>query len=104
VSTPSLPPETLEDYARWFQALSDPTRVLIVRFLAQQTSPVPAGAIVEYLQVSQPTVSHHLKTLHQAHVVVRRRSGARILYSVNDRCCTALPRAAAELLGAGPPP
>ena len=101
MSTTPLEADTIETYARWFQALADPTRILIVRFLAQQTAPVPAGVIVDHLQISQPTVSHHLKTLHQARILTRRRSGANMLYAVNDHCVTELPHAAAELLGAG---
>lgn len=104
MSTTPLEQDTIETYARWFQALADPTRILIVRFLAQQSAPVPAGVIVDHLQISQPTVSHHLKTLHQARILTRRRSGANILYAVNDHCTTELPHAAAALLGGGADP
>ncbi|MCM2580229.1 ArsR/SmtB family transcription factor [Streptomyces meridianus] len=97
-----LEQDIIETYTRWFQALADPTRILIVRYLAEQRAPVPAGSIVEHLKTSQPTVSHHLKTLHQAGILTRRRSGANILYSVDDRCVSALPHAAATLLGGGP--
>lgn len=90
----------LTEYAGWFRALSDPTRILIVDFLSRQPHPVPAGAVVDHLQMSQPTVSHHLRTLHQVRIVTRHRAGANILYAVDARCSAELPRAAAELLGA----
>lgn len=90
--------KTIEEYARWFQALADPTRILIVRFLSRQSRPVPAGVVVDHLQLSQSTVSHHLKILHQVGFLTRRRAGASILYAVNDRCVTELPGAAEVLL------
>ncbi|GGO53999.1 transcriptional regulator [Streptomyces daqingensis] len=92
--------ETLTEYAGWFRALSDPTRILIVDFLTRQPRPVPAGAVVDHLRMSQPTVSHHLRTLHQVRIVTRHRAGANMLYAIDARCSTELPRAAAELLGA----
>jgi ArsR family transcriptional regulator len=97
-----LAQETLAEYAGWFRALSDPTRILIVDFLTRQPRPVPAGAVVDHLRMSQPTVSHHLRTLHHVRIVTRHRAGANILYAVDARCSAELPRAAAELLGAAP--
>ncbi|GAA2934659.1 metalloregulator ArsR/SmtB family transcription factor [Streptomyces enissocaesilis] len=88
-----------EEYARWFQALADPTRILIVRFLSGRPEPVPAGVIVDHLGLHQSTVSHHLKILHRVRLLTRRRAGASILYAVNARCVTQLPRAAGILLG-----
>ena len=95
----ALEHETLTEYASWFRALADPTRIRIVDFLSRQPVPVPAGAVVDHLQMSQPTISHHLRTLHQVRIVTRHRSGANILYAVDARCSAELPRAAAELLG-----
>jgi ArsR family transcriptional regulator, arsenate/arsenite/antimonite-responsive transcriptional repressor len=101
VSVPAVKHETLTEYAGWFRALADPTRIPIVDFLSRQPHPVPAGAVVDHMRMSRPTVSHHLRTLHQVGIMTRRRAGANILYAVDARCSAALPRAAAELLGAG---
>ena len=100
----SLDRDTAESYARWFHALSDPNRVMIVHFLAHQAEPVPAGAIVEHLGISQPTVSHHLKILYQVRFVTRRRRGTSILYAVNKGCDVGLPTAADVVLGRLPTP
>jgi biotin carboxylase/DNA-binding transcriptional ArsR family regulator len=91
--------DTAQAYARWFHALSDPNRVLIVRFLAQQHQPVPVGVIVEHLGIAQPTVSHHLKILSQVRFVTRRRQGTNILYAVNPACEVGLPSAADAVMG-----
>ncbi|MFI0902994.1 ArsR/SmtB family transcription factor [Streptomyces sioyaensis] len=100
----TLDRDTAESYARWFHALSDPNRVLIVHFLSRQEEPVPAGSIVDHLGISQPTVSHHLKVLHEVRFVTRRRQGTNILYAVNRCCETGLPSAADVVLGRLPTP
>ena len=99
MSEHKLERETAESYARWFHALSDANRVMIVHFLAQQQDPVPVGAIVDHLGISQPTVSHHLKILSQVRFVTRRRAGTSILYAINHSCEVGLPTAANVVLG-----
>ncbi len=95
--------DTAESYARWFQALSDPTRVMIVHFLAHQRDPVPVGTIVEHLGVAQSTVSHHLKILAHVRFVTRRRAGTSIRYAVNRNCEVGLPAAAEIVMGLSAP-
>ncbi|MFJ2932757.1 ArsR/SmtB family transcription factor [Streptomyces sp. NPDC087219] len=96
----SLDRETVEEYARWFRALADPTRIRIMRFLSGRPGPVPVGEIVDHLRLNQSTVSHHLKILHAARFLTRRRAGASIRYAVNPRCRTEFPSAADILIGA----
>ncbi|HEX8025374.1 MAG TPA: metalloregulator ArsR/SmtB family transcription factor [Candidatus Limnocylindrales bacterium] len=62
-------------------ALADPTRLEILRELAG-TSQVCACDLTDCCNVSQPTVSHHLKVLREAGAVVSQRSGSNIYYSV----------------------
>ncbi|HIE25230.1 MAG TPA: transcriptional regulator [Anaerolineales bacterium] len=50
------------------------------------------GEIVSALNVSQPTVSHHLSILKEAGLVDSRREGKQVFYSLNqkkiaDACC-----------------
>ena len=99
MSADELDRDTAETYARWFHALSDPTRVMIVHFLARQPDPMPAGTIVEHLGIAQPTVSHHLKVLSHVRFVTRRRAGASIYYGINHDCEVGLPMAANVVLG-----
>lgn len=62
-------------------ALADPVRLSIVRQLAT-ASDVCACDFTECCSVSQPTVSHHLKVLREAGVVVSERKGTNIIYSL----------------------
>lgn len=100
MSDTSLDQETVEEYARWFRALADPTRIRIMRFLSGRPGPVPVGEIVAHLGLNQSTVSHHLKILHTVRFLTRRRAGASIRYAINPRCVTEFPSAADILIGA----
>jgi ArsR family transcriptional regulator, arsenate/arsenite/antimonite-responsive transcriptional repressor len=62
-------------------ALADPTRLEILRELAG-SSQVCACDLTDCCDVSQPTVSHHLKVLREAGCVVSERRGSNIYYSV----------------------
>uniref|UniRef100_A0A7C4L0K9 ArsR family transcriptional regulator n=1 Tax=Bellilinea caldifistulae TaxID=360411 RepID=A0A7C4L0K9_9CHLR len=50
-----------------FKALGDPTRLRILRFLAQQ--PLTPAALAERLRLRAPTVIHHLNALRRAGLV-----------------------------------
>ncbi len=58
-----------------FKALGDPTRLEIMRMIAAQSGPVCACDIVDSFDLSQPTISHHLKVLRDAGLLTSRRSG-----------------------------
>ena len=63
-------------------ALADPVRLSIVRQLASADD-VCACDFTECCEVSQPTISHHLKVLREAGVVVSQRQGTNIVYSLS---------------------
>ena len=63
-------------------ALADPVRLSIVRQLAAADD-VCACDFTECCSVSQPTISHHLKVLREAGVVVSERQGTNIVYSMS---------------------
>ena len=72
------------------KALADETRQEIMRICCCRELSV--GEIVEALNVSQPTVSHHLSILRSAGLVNDRRDGKQVFYTLNqariaDSCC-----------------
>jgi len=71
------------------KALADDTRQEIMTVCCCQW--VSVGEIVERIDVSQPTVSHHLAVLREARLVNVRPEGKQTFYSLNqDRvafCC-----------------
>ena len=80
----------VEDSVSFAKALADPTRQKIMRLLCCQWLNVTD--VVEQLDVSQPTVSHHLSILKSAGLVTARREGKQIFYTLDqktltDNCC-----------------
>ena len=63
-------------------ALADPVRLSFVRQLAAANE-VCACDFSECCTVSQPTISHHLKVLREAGVVISERQGTNIVYSLS---------------------
>jgi ArsR family transcriptional regulator len=71
------------------KALADETRQKIMKLVCCQWLSV--NEIVEQLDVSQPTVSHHLALLREAGLVNVREEGKQTFYSLNQErvafCC-----------------
>lgn len=82
---PTLPlaDEVARDEARLFRALGDETRLQIVRLLAQQTEPLCVCHLEASFELSQPTISHHLKVLREAGLVTTERRGVWIYYQLD---------------------
>lgn len=77
-----LAPSVLEESARIFKVLSDPTRIAILNLLANQELNV--GKISHMLKMEQSAISHQLKLLRSARLVKSRRAGKLVIYSQND--------------------
>jgi ArsR family transcriptional regulator, arsenate/arsenite/antimonite-responsive transcriptional repressor len=90
---------TAAQYASWFRALADPSRVQIVSLLARHGQPMTVGAITAALDIGQSTVSAHLKILAEVRFVLAERRGTTALYRVNDRCVACFPTAADIVMG-----
>jgi ArsR family transcriptional regulator len=75
------------ELAKGFAALSDPARLRVISILAAaEGGEVCVCDFVEPLGKSQPTVSHHLKVLGDAGLVIGDRRGKWVWYSlVTDR-------------------
>jgi ArsR family transcriptional regulator len=65
-----------------FQALAHPTRIAIVDEL--RDGELNAGSLAERLGVEQANLSQHLGVLRARQVVVNRRVGNQVLYTVRD--------------------
>ena len=87
------------EWARWFQALGDPTRVLILHILSSVDKPMTVGEITDALDVGQSTISHHLAKLADIRFVTVEHIGTSSLWSVNQPCIAAFPSAAEMVMG-----
>ncbi|HKG26410.1 MAG TPA: metalloregulator ArsR/SmtB family transcription factor [Thermomicrobiales bacterium] len=81
----SLPAAEREQLVAMFKALADPTRLDIFRLIAAQDAPICACDVVERFQVSQPTISHHMKVLRDAGLVTVSRRGVWAYYAADPR-------------------
>ena len=66
--------------AKFFQALSDPTRVRMIRALADKEWCV--SDLTEALGMDQPAVSHQLKYLREMGLVQWTKTGRHVYYSL----------------------
>jgi ArsR family transcriptional regulator len=80
---------------RALKALAEPTRFRIVQEIAR-AGELSCGEVGELFDLSQPTISHHVKTLLDAGVLVGRNEARNHYVSVNrdvvDALATLLPR------------
>ena len=90
---------TAAEYASWFKALADSTRIQIVSLLARRATPMNVGEIVAALDVGQSTVSAHLKVLADVRFLLLEHRGAATYYRINDACVDCFPTAADIVMG-----
>jgi ArsR family transcriptional regulator len=72
--------ETVRRESRIFKALSDPTRLKMVRLLKMREMCV--CEIMTALEATQPTTSHHLNILEKAGLLKYTREGKWVFYSL----------------------
>jgi DNA-binding transcriptional ArsR family regulator len=88
-----------EEYASWFRALADPSRVQIVEYLARRGRPMSVGEIVDAVGLAQSTVSQHLKVLAEVRFVLAESVGTARHYRINTACVACFPSAADVVMG-----
>jgi ArsR family transcriptional regulator len=99
LGAPSLSDDQAQATASLFKALADRHRVKIVNLLATSPEPVCVCEFTGPLQLSQPTVSHHLKKLVQVGLLDREQRGTWAYYSLRRDALGGL-AAALDLQGA----
>ena len=89
---PPMDRDDAERVAAIFKALADPTRVAIVNRLSGAGS-VCVCDLTAAFELSQPTVSHHLRVLREAGLVESHRRGTWADYRLVPEAIGALRRA-----------
>jgi len=88
--------EQAEAAANRFKVLSDPTRVAILSRVLQMPTSITDLAL--YFDLSQPTVSVHMKMLREAGLLESTRSGAQTLYTASPEHVRDFVRQAGEIV------
>lgn len=65
-----------------FQALAHPTRIAIVELL--RSGEKSAGQLIDQLELEQANASQHFAVLRSRHIVVNRKEGNQVFYSLRD--------------------
>ncbi|WP_172134972.1 metalloregulator ArsR/SmtB family transcription factor [Adlercreutzia sp. ZJ473] len=73
----------LEKTALLFKALGDENRLRILELIAAKED-LCACRILDELEITQPTLSHHMKILKDAGLVNARKQGRWMHYSISD--------------------
>src|SRR3974390_828232 len=77
-------PDSLRQFkAEIFQALAHPTRIAILDLLRE--GELTVGTFAERLNLEQANLSQPLALLRTRQIVVARKSGNQVFYSVRDR-------------------
>ncbi len=84
-------PEDLAALGRFLTALGDPTRQRIMLLLSQERLNV--GELAERFHLTRPAISHQIKVLLHAGLLVQERDGRERVYRVDaSRCRTFVDR------------
>lgn len=85
-----------EEAVRAFKALGDENRLRIVGIVAERGD-VCACRLLDELDMTQPTLSHHMKLLRDSGVVKARKEGRWMHYSLDREAVGALASLLEEL-------
>jgi len=80
---PVVPEELLDETARRFALLSDPTRLRLISTL-HEAGELSSGELAALAGVSAANTSQHLSRLLSGGVVARRREGTSVRYRIVD--------------------
>ncbi len=83
--------ERAEGIAALLKALADPVRLqLLSMVLAHPGGEACVCDLLPGFELSQPTISHHLKVLHEAGLVDREKRGTWVFYKARPAAMAAL--------------
>jgi ArsR family transcriptional regulator len=75
-----------------FRALSDQTRLRLLSLISVGNGEACVRELVDALDLSQPTISHHLKVLREAGLVTSDRRASNVYYRVDPWAVSTLSR------------
>ena len=97
IVTIAAPPDELRAVATYHKALADPTRLRLLQRLAER--PATVTELIDYVDLSQPLVSWHLRRLRAAGVVETRRSGREVICTLSREALDFFRAAERDLFG-----
>jgi ArsR family transcriptional regulator, arsenate/arsenite/antimonite-responsive transcriptional repressor len=80
-----IPPDEAETLAGVFKALSHPARLQILDLISQGRGETCGCDIERHFELTQPTISHHLKVLRDAGLITSEARSVWIHHQINIR-------------------
>jgi ArsR family transcriptional regulator, arsenate/arsenite/antimonite-responsive transcriptional repressor len=91
LSAGPLSPDQAERVTPLLKALADPVRLRLMSLVAShQRGEVSACDLNDAFDLSQPTISHHLKVLHEAGLLDRKKRGVWVYYRARTEALVSL--------------
>lgn len=90
----------LLDVAAIFKVLGDPTRLKIIKILSDDNERC-ACELLETFDITQPTLSHHMKILNNFKLVKTRKAGVWNYYTLNRKTMEELKNYMDDLFNTG---
>ncbi len=79
-----------DQFAAAFKALSHPVRLQMIDLISQGGGQVCGCDIERHFELTQPTISHHLKVLRDAGLIQSESRGVWVFHRLNSSMFTAL--------------
>ncbi|WP_205512803.1 ArsR/SmtB family transcription factor [Longitalea arenae] len=67
------------------KALADPNRLQILKSLHSKQTCMYCSDISDIIDLAQPSISHHLKLLTDAELIIAEKEGREMKYSMNNK-------------------
>lgn len=79
--------EAAEQLARTLRTVADPTRLQLLSMINGSTDQeATVGDLTAQIGLRQPTVSHHLRLMHEDGLLIREQRGRHVYYTIaSDR-------------------
>ena len=82
------PPADVKKIEKISKALGDPYRIRMMEAIRKGEGWMPCAVLVEMFDLAQSTVSHHLKQLVDAELLITEKDGRSSLYNINKDVLT----------------
>lgn len=80
----TCPIKKYSEYINLFSVLSDGTRQEIIALFAKKKE-MRANDVADNFSLSRPTISHHLNLMKKSDILISRKTGKEIYYSLNKK-------------------
>ncbi len=78
-----MSPHRIPTVEKVSKALGDANRLKILQYISQSEGQGQCSEIQNFIELAQPSISHHIKILLEAGLIVQKKMGRNHYYSLN---------------------